>query len=486
MARWFKVETRGQNYHFLSRLCGFNHRRFFCRVSAVHRNHDLGGFLFYWLWELIPLRGKMEVSHQRGSPGKGYMVNKTVWIINPYGTLPDESWATYRSTMLAEVLAKKGFIVTQFISNFEHRSKTFRAAQYEVRQMSERYFIAIVPSSAYTHHISLRRVKYERNYARNLLKAVEGSARPDFIILAEPSLCYYGILLRPLLLNDRSILVIDIIDIWPELFALALPRWSRNFAAVLLAPLFFWRKRLFKYTHAVVAVAEDYIQIAKRQTRNRSNVEFEIVYWAYDEKQSGHATAVNDSIKHLVDAKSPHDVWIVYAGTLGENYDIRAIVNAAEQFKAIGDTRFQVKFIVAGDGPLKDLCSQTQSESFHFLGRVAPNQLHLLYRHADVALSTYKGESTVAMPIKAFDYLEFGIPIVNSLGRDLGALIEDNEIGVNYNPTRPQALFKALELVIFDPELRKRMSANSKKLSPGFRAEVQYDKFAALLGRLKK
>ena len=172
------------------------------------------------------------------------MHNNKVWIINPYGSLPSESWATYRSTMLAESLAASGYTVTQFISNFEHRSKTFRSKTFETLQISSNYFISIVPSSAYSAHMSISRIQYERTFATNLLKEVATIDQPYFIVLAEPALFYYNILLRPLIIKSKCILILDIIDIWPELFELAIPKRFRAFSSLLLAPLYYWRKRL--------------------------------------------------------------------------------------------------------------------------------------------------------------------------------------------------------------------------------------------------
>lgn len=94
-----------------------------------------------------------------------------VWIINPYGTLPDESWRTYRSTMIANALVKAGHSVVQFISNFEHRSKRYRFDKYTVRNFGPGYTVHVIPTSSYRSHISLARIKYERSFAKGVSKA---------------------------------------------------------------------------------------------------------------------------------------------------------------------------------------------------------------------------------------------------------------------------------------------------------------------------
>lgn len=411
------------------------------------------------------------------------MAAPTVWIVNPYGSLPSESWATYRSTMLAEALARRGYEVTQFISNFEHRSKTFRTTGYARLRGGDRYAIRVIPGSGYDSHVSLRRIRHERTFARNLVGAVASEAKPDFVILAEPALFYYDLLLAPLVRDGRSTLILDVIDIWPELFELVIPRRLRGLSSVLLAPLYRWRRRLYRHPRAVVAVAKDYLEIARGLT-GRRDVLFEVVYWSSAPPAAAGAAA--PAVERLIADKAPADVWVVYAGTLGENYDIQSIVDAAHRLPHELRPQARLRFVVAGDGPLKRLCEQNATGDFVFLGRLAAADLERLYAHCDIALSTYKGESTVAMPIKAFDYLRHGLPIVNSLGRDLGDLVRRRGVGLNYDAGSPASLRDAIARLVDDPELRRSCARNARALALEFTPETQYAKFVDLLDRLAR
>ena len=409
-------------------------------------------------------------------------MNQSVWIVNPYGSLPSEPWATYRSTMLAQSLSAHGYTVTQFISNIDHRSKTVRSASHQVIAVDARYSIEIIPSSTYSSHISIGRIRYERRFARNLLACVKGRERPDFIVLAEPALFYYGILLEPLLRNPRSALVLDLIDIWPELFELVIPRLLRRWSGVLLGPLYWWRRRLYRHAAGVVAVAADYRDIARGLVAGL-DIPVEVVYWGYDDRR-GEERPAHAPLEATLPRKEPGDVWALYAGTLGENYDIPAIVSVAAWLPGALRETVRLKFIVAGAGPLRQLCLDNASESFVFAGALGPADMAALFREADIALATYRGESTVAMPIKAFDYLRHGLPIVNSLGRDLGEMVRAHEVGINYDPGSPSSLAEAVERLSRDEALRRKMSDNASRLAPSFSASVQYRKFAEFLERL--
>ena len=411
------------------------------------------------------------------------MAAPTVWIVNPYGSLPSESWATYRSTMLAEALAGHGYEVTQFISNFEHRSKTFRTSGFERIDAGKGYTIRIIPGTGYHSHVSLRRIRHERSFARHLVDAIGAEAPPDLVVLAEPALFYYDILVGPLIANGRSILVLDIIDIWPELFELVIPRSLRAFSNVLLAPLYYWRKRLYRHPKAIVAVARSYLDIAKRLAQ-RPDVLFEVVYWSYQPAANDRKRPTTPAVAQLIARKTEGEIWVVYAGTLGDNYDIQSVIDVAHRLPRDLMEQRRVKFIVAGDGPLKTLCEENATADFMFLGRLGASDLEVLFGHCDVALATYRGESTVAMPIKAFDYLRHGLPIVNSLGRDLGQLVRQADVGVNYDPESSSSLYDAVRRLACDDAFRKRCADNARTLAREFRPEVQYEKFVEVLRRL--
>ncbi len=404
-----------------------------------------------------------------------------IWIINPYGSLPDESWRTYRSTMIANCLQKKGYNVVQFISNFEHRSKTFRTSDYTIKTYSNLYSIHIIPSKSYKNHISLDRIRYERSFGKNIVKYAKNLDKPDVVILAEPAIAYYDTIIHWIKNELKAKIVIDLIDIWPELFHLFVPRRFEFLARIVLSPLYYWRKRLYKNSDGIVAVSKNYLNIAKKLTPFKDGVS-DVVYWSIPTTE----ILVDDSqeyksIKELINKKFNDEVWCIYAGTLGENYDIVSIIRAANLVRQKYDsTKF--KLLIAGDGPLSNFClDKCDNSSMVFLGRLSSTELAVLYKYCDFALSTYKGRSTVSMPIKAFDYFAFGLPIINSLGRDLGDFVNSNEVGINYEPENVEDLYNAMILLIDNKLKRFNMRENALKLSNEFSEEKQYLKYVKVI-----
>jgi glycosyltransferase involved in cell wall biosynthesis len=407
-----------------------------------------------------------------------------LWLINPYGNLPGEGWHVYRETLLAEALAAQGHEVVWWVSNFEHRSKTFRTSSWQDIAVSKRFIIRIVPSTSYEKHVSLNRIRYERKYACNLRdRALADGQKPDVIVLAEPAPFTSGIIME-IVQATGATLVVDVIDLWPELFALALPRGLRSSSRFLFFPIALRRAWLFRQADAFLAVSRDYLALAQSQA---PRVPAAVVYLGLDLRWF-HGTGCGADCPPIsgLPPKLPQEIWVIFAGTLGENYDLPTIMRCAERIQAAG---LPIRIVLAGEGPLRAYVEQTIRErrltSAVYLGPLHVESLRHLYDQCDLALSSYVAESTVSMPTKAFDYLAAGLPIINSLGRDLGALVAHERVGLQYKPEDAEDLFKAVTTLAQDSALRQAARSNALAVARGFDTRVQYQKAVALIESLQ-
>jgi glycosyltransferase involved in cell wall biosynthesis len=409
----------------------------------------------------------------------------TVWIINPYGNIPGEGWRDYRSTLIAKALTEAGHKTVWWVSNFEHRSKSFRSPSWEDIEVNPDFMIRVVPSTPYTSHISLSRVRYEKEFARRLCKRAAEYDHPDIIVLAEPALFVSPFVLK-MISHWKTKLVIDILDLWPEIFHIALPGWFSKMGRLIFFPLYMRRAALFRRADAIVAVTKDYLEIAQDIVDNPVSA---VIYLGVD-VQSIQAGLITDG--HLPKViyerpKAAGEIWAIYAGTLGNNYDIRTILRAVEMLEA---KECSITILIAGDGPLKsEVLAAIESNCLKkliYVGSLSPQVLTRLYAQCDIALSTYVEGSTVSMPLKAYDYMAAGLPIVNSLGRELGTIIRDKQIGIQYIPQNPASLSHAIQRLTEHPEMRNMMSENAKSIALSFDEADQHRKFVGIIERVMR
>jgi glycosyltransferase involved in cell wall biosynthesis len=402
-----------------------------------------------------------------------------VWVINPYGNIPGEGWRTYRTTLIANAFVANGHQVVSWVSNIQHRSKEKRAETWKDVQVNPNYLIKIVPSTGYSGHISLARIKYERTYAKNLFaKALETDEKPDLIILGEPALFIFDII-KKLVRQKEAALVIDVIDLWPELFNILLPNRLDFLGKLIFAPLYYRRNLLFKKADGIMAVARDYLQIGLKA---KPTVPGAVVYWGLNVEEVKVPIDHDYQKKELNELdKKDGEVWLIYAGTLGSNYDIDTLLQCG---LLLAKRNVAVKLLIAGDGPLKEMVEQfiatEKLTNVTYLGSLLPQDLNLLYTKCDIALSSYVLHSTVSMPIKAYDYLAAGLPLVNSLGRDLGSFVTERKVGIQYEPENAEAMFAAVLQLANDQDLRLQMKKNALLLADEFDAVKQYQKAVVL------
>jgi glycosyltransferase involved in cell wall biosynthesis len=398
-----------------------------------------------------------------------------IWIINPYGNIPGEGWKLHRSYMIADAFSKNGHEVTYWVSNIDHRSKKIRSENFSDIKINENLEIRIVPTTKYSDHISYKRVRAEVNFIKNLRNYVyEKRLTTDLIIVGEPAL-FISMTVVKLVNKLKAKLLIDFIDIWPELFAIALPKFLLPLNKIILAPLY-WKRRWFvKKADVLLSVSEAYLAIGKRYN---SKVPSKVIYWGVDLKGFDRPENINVLERLKLPLKSEKELWVIYAGTLGDNYDLRTIVELA---RIIDKSPLAIKLIIAGDGNLKEFVSNSISEltanKSYFLGRTESEDLNDLYKFCDVSLSTYVPGSSVSMPIKAFDYFAAGLPLINSLGMDLQHFVESQKVGLQYKAGDANDIFEKAMIFYQNIDLLIKMKQNCKKLAKDFDQKKLYQDY---------
>lgn len=402
-----------------------------------------------------------------------------IWIVNPYGTLPSEGWREYRSSMLARALAARGHEVIWWISDFEHRSKSYRkCGELKDPLLSQGVRVVSVHSSPYKRNISLQRIRYEMSYGKELARIAENEAIPDVIVLGDPSLFFAP----PIVAYRERVgckLVVDVIDLWPELFSVTLPKSLQPLARLIFAPLYRRREKLIEICDAVAAVSHDYLNTVLR-TQKR-NLPSQVAYVGIDIEKL-HALPLNPSLDEKLRAfKARFALTAVYAGTLGDAYDMDLLLKAVRQIDAQAGN---VGFVVAGDGPRKAdmIAAATRyQDRFLFLGALPPDDLKTVYANADVGLITYVPGSTVAMPVKFFDYLAGGLAVLSSLDRDVRQAIEKHELGLKYEPSNLNDFLNCMKILESNSDKLHAYKYRSKKLSLSYDANSQHKIFAEFI-----
>jgi glycosyltransferase involved in cell wall biosynthesis len=134
---------------------------------------------------------------------------------------------------------------------------------------------------------------------------------------------------------------------------------------------------------------------------------------------------------------------VLYAGRLSPEKGVLELVEAAQG----------LRLVVAGDGPLRDRVSGAQ-------GFVPHEELQALYARAAVVACPSRREG---FGVACLEAMAHGRPVVATDVGGLRDLVVDGETGLVVPPRDPRALRAALERLLGDRELRRRLGAEGRK-----------------------
>lgn len=388
-----------------------------------------------------------------------------VWIVNPYGWLPGEGWRDYRSAPLAEALAARGHMVTWWISDIEHRSRSRRATSQAT--LPSGVTLEMIKSREYRKNISIGRIRYERSFAAGFARRSKMLPPPDLVVLAEPSLFFAGPVVD--YATGRNIpFILDGIDLWPEMFQVVLPRSLRRLGSALFAPFYRHRDRIVEQATAVVAVTADYLE---RLTKHVKPALSDVVYLGVDR---------SNFPAPRIDRNATEPLEAIYAGNLGDAYDMPVLLTAIERLANAGRP---VRFTLIGAGPWEEQAAALAARfpaHVRFLGRMAPTALPAMYAQAQVGLATYSSGSTVSMPTKLFDYLAAGLATVGSPSGEAVTLLHQGA-GRSYQPGSADDLIAALNVYIDDRAKLADARLFAYEQAARFDQDAQYERFVAVI-----
>jgi glycosyltransferase involved in cell wall biosynthesis len=334
--------------------------------------------------------------------------------------------------------------------------------------------VIAVPSRPYERNISFGRIAYERSFGDGFSELAPGQAAPDLVVLADPSL-FYSAQVTKFVDRVGCKLVVDILDLWPELFKVALPAPVRFLDKLLFSSLYSRRRRLLERAHGVVAVSKDFLT----STNVGANKKSCISYLGVDMRQFDHPEASDES--RAVEKFARDRLVLMYAGTLGDAYDIGCVLDTIELCE---QRRLPVCFVFAGDGPkrgaVENFCRQ-HPEYTLYLGSVPAGKLPAIYAEGDVGLCSYAPGSTVSMPVKFYDYLAAGLYVYSSLETEIADHLRANRCGAIYRAGSSESLFALIEQTLGDRAMLAEGSKQAGALARKFDSVAQHEKMAEFL-----
>ncbi len=142
---------------------------------------------------------------------------------------------------------------------------------------------------------------------------------------------------------------------------------------------------------------------------------------------------------------------------LVEAFDIVHRLDAAVRLLVVGDGKERARMVA-------DLADRGLLEAVHFAGAVAPNEVPGLLASMEVAVAPYPSlPHFYFSPLKVYEYMAAGLPVVASRAGQLAELIQDGVNGLLSPPGDAAALAAALQRLKREPDLRVRLGQAARR-----------------------
>jgi glycosyltransferase involved in cell wall biosynthesis len=165
------------------------------------------------------------------------------------------------------------------------------------------------------------------------------------------------------------------------------------------------------------------------------------------------------------DARDPRAYTVGFVGTLRPWHGVDDLVAAVAQLRT-GVPTARLRLI--GDGPgrqqLLDLSEQLDVPA-DCTGVIAPTDVPAQLHRLDVAVAPYPAHADYFSPLKLYEYLAAGLPVVASAVGQVPDILEHGRAGLLVPPGDPAALAQALRTLALRPATARRLRSRARRLA---------------------
>lgn len=158
---------------------------------------------------------------------------------------------------------------------------------------------------------------------------------------------------------------------------------------------------------------------------------------------------------------------LVYAGGISRLRGAVEMVRALEYLNR--DRKWNVRIDLIGRFDPPELEQELQAMPgyrwIRYLGWLQPSEVYKYLQKADIGLVCLHPEPRYieALPVKLFEYMAAGLPVVASNFPLWREIVEGNRCGICVDPLNPLEIAEAIEYLLSHPEEAKRMGENGRR-----------------------
>lgn len=328
-------------------------------------------------------------------------MSKKVLIVSNF----HEDVSISRSNMAYKYFFNRQYDATVLYSNFSHSLKKFRI-------FDNKKFVPL-DTVGYSSGFSFKRILSYFIYCYKVYNYLGKNYFDIVYINLPPNLIGLSILLRR---RKYKELIVDIIDLWPESY----PHTNLIIKSIFrIAGIFPKLIRKKTIENSDFCISESNLFYKKLNLINKNNSK--VIYIKKFQKEQPNFENFSKELS------------IVYLGNLGNIYDFQSLLKIIKGVKK----KREVFLHIIGLGPSKKVLFDNlnlNNITFKYHGASFDEKFKMeILSKCWFGFNGYKYNTEVGLSYKSVDYLSYGVPLINSAKDDTHNLVENEQIGYNFN-----------------------------------------------------
>jgi glycosyltransferase involved in cell wall biosynthesis len=401
-----------------------------------------------------------------------------IWIVFVGEELPiDGAVRAWRYGILSDILADRGHRVIRWAPTF-YLHKFQRAQANTTVEVRDNFIIHLIYIKGYRRHISFERISHYKELAARYLQWAHREDVPDIILcgMPSPSMCTASVEYSR---KNRIPILIDVRDLWPDIFMDVVPVFLKPLARLYLWPAFRRNTYIFRHTTGILGITDRFVKWGL-DYGHRERCPYDATFThAYREiKLDKDQVRQEEDFLQAAGVNFNHPIACFF-GSFEESYDLETLIDAARIIYHRWGISLQ--FVLCGDGKkMSDLKKRANDlPNVFFLGRVKQPTVKTIMDISSIGLACYVRGATHTLSNKVIEYLCGGLAIVASKNEAIQAVIDSNQCGLTYKSHDPENLAMVLFSLMSRPEVLMSMKRNARLLyERDFAAEAVYGRMA--------
>lgn len=382
-----------------------------------------------------------------------------IWLLAEGEGQPLAGERLMRMGMLAKYLSEQGHDVVWWSSTFMHGEKRYFCNEHRECALNDHETVVLLHAKrAYKTNMSLDRVRYLGLLAKEFRRHCGEKERPDIIFCAWPTMEFareavrYG--------REHHVpVIVDIRDLWPDIFTRAFPKAARWAAPLALLPMKLSAARTLKGATHISSMSQAGLEWGCRYAGREPGPLDRYIPIGNDPVRLTEQE-MKESLGWWSGLGVTEQTWnISFFGSLSlTTLDLDTVIRAVKKLSAKYP---EIRLLIGGKGDAEERLRSVSdgSENVVFAGWLDQKQMNgamviskcgmYCMRNLDDFRDTFSN--------KAIQYLAAGLPVVTSLTGFANTYLRQEQMGYTYEEGNADSCAEMIEKLYLDEPERRAM-----------------------------